>query len=337
MTPRERVNRCLTFENPDRPPRQLWVLPIATDAYPEETADILARWPGDFGSPAWDPPESSRRRGVQTDAGAFIDDWGCEFTNIQPGVIGEVKNPQLSDWSKLADIEAPWELVPTAEHLAPVNESCAASDLFMLVGVPTLFEQMQFLRGTENLFMDIMEQPRELFELRDKVHEYNMAVARAWCETDIDGISQNDDWGTQHALLIPPRLWREVFKPCYRELVQLVKSAGKRFLLHSDGHIMEIYEDLIDIGVDAVNSQLFCMDIEEIGRRYQGAITFWGEIDRQHVLPSEDPEVAKAAVRRVVEALHDPAGGVIAQCEFGPGANPACVAAVFEEWERVAG
>lgn len=284
-----------------------------------------------------DRPVSKRRRGVQTKVGTFIDDWGCEFTNIQAGVIGEVKNPQLADWSRLDEIEAPWELVPTVEHLAEVNESCARSEHFMLVAIGTLFEQMQFLRGTENLLMDIMERPRELFVLRDKVHEYNMAVAKAWCETGIDGISQNDDWGTQHALLIPPRLWRQVFRPCYAELVQLVKSFGKRFFMHSDGHIFEIYEDLIEIGVDAINSQLFCMDIEEIGRRYRGWITFWGEIDRQHVLPSPDPQVARDAVRRVADALYDPSGGIIAQLEFGPGANPACMDAVFDEWEKVAG
>jgi hypothetical protein len=37
----------------------------------------------------------------------------------------------------------------------------------------------------------------------------------------------------------------------------------------------------------------------------------------------------------VAKALYDPSGGVMAQCEFGPGANPACVEAVFDEWERL--
>jgi hypothetical protein len=33
--------------------------------------------------------------------------------------------------------------------------------------------------------------------------------------------------------------------------------------------------------------------------------------------------------------MYDPAGGIIAQCEFGPGANPNIAIAVFEEWEKV--
>jgi uroporphyrinogen decarboxylase len=115
-----------------------------------------------------------------------------------------------------------------------------------------------------------------------------------------------------------------------------VKSAGKFFFMHSDGHIFDIYEDLISIGVDAVNSQLFCMDIEGIGRRFKGCITFWGEIDRQHILTADDPQVARDAVRRVAKALYDPSGGIVAQCEFGAGAKPAAVDAVFDEWQRVA-
>ena len=68
----------------------------------------------------------------------------------------------------------------------------------------------------------------------------------------------------------------------------------------------------------------------------QGCITFWGEIERQQVLTAEDPQVARDAVRRVAKALYDPTGGVIAQCEFGAGAKPAAIEAVFDEWRRVA-
>ncbi len=91
--------------------------------------------------------------------------------------------------------------------------------------------------------------------------------------------------GAQRGLLISPKLWRGFYKPLYAEYCRIAHAAGKFVFFHSDGHIMEIYPDLIEIGVNAVNSQLFCMDIEEIGRRFKGQITFWGEIDRQNVLP----------------------------------------------------
>ena len=112
-----------------------------------------------------------------------------------------------------------------------------------------------------------------------------------------------DDWGSNTSLLINPAQWRVVFKPIYAELCEIIRSAGKFVFFHSDGNIEAIYPDLIEIGVSALNSQLFCMDIERLGERYRGKITFWGEIDRQRILPYGTPEEVRAAVHRVRKAL----------------------------------
>ena len=63
-------------------------------------------------------------------------------------------------------------------------------------------------------------------------------------------------------------------------------------------------------------------------------MTFWGEIDRQHVLPAENPEVGRKAVREYCRHFYDSAGGMIAQFEFGAGANPATALALFDEWDK---
>ncbi len=84
--------------------------------------------------------------------------------------------------------------------------------------------------------------------------------------------------------------------------------------------------------VDALNSQLFCMDIEALGRLYKGQITFWGELDRQQVLVFGSTEDVHKAVQRVRTALDDGAGGVIAQCEWGLNVPYANIQAVFDAW-----
>lgn len=81
-------------------------------------------------------------------------------------------------------------------------------------------------------------------------------------------------------------------------------------------------------GLDALNSQIFCMGVEEVGRQFRGKIAFWGEIDRQHILPEGTKEDVQNAVRLVHESLYAD-GGMIAQCEFGPGAKPENVYAGF--------
>jgi len=99
---------------------------------------------------------------------------------------------------------------------------------------------------------------------------------RAVVETEVDGITWNDDWGAQRALLISPKLWRQIFKPIYKDYVDLAHSHGK-ICLHAFGRIhCRHYPRLIEIGVDALNSQLFCMNIRRTGQRYAGKLTFLG-------------------------------------------------------------
>jgi hypothetical protein len=93
-------------------------------------------------------------------------------------------------------------------------------------------------------------------------------------------------------------------------------------------------EDLIAIGIDALNSQVACMGMAELGRRFAGRITFWGEIDRQILLAHGTLAEIEAEVRDVRAHLYAD-GGVIAQCEFGPGAIPENVLRVFETWESL--
>ena len=157
-----------------------------------------------------------------------------------------------------------------------------------------------------------------------------------WANTDVDGVSFMDDWGTQKTLLISPNIWREFFKPLYKDYCDILHKKGKFVFFHSDGNIEHIYPDLIEIGIDAVNSQLFCMDIEKLGELYAGKITFWGEIDRQHILPFGTVDDVRNAVTRVSKALiKGKRTGVIAQCEWGVKDPKENIEAVFETWNLI--
>jgi len=196
------------------------------------------------------------------------------------------------------------------------------------------FERLQYLRGTENTLMDLAYKPPELFELLDTIHQFFIKDMEMWAKTDVDALFFQDDWGAQNNLLISPKTWREIFKPLYKEYIDIAHSHGKYAFMHSDGDIEQIYPDLIEIGLDAINSQIFCMDIEGLGEKHAGQITFWGEIDRQHFLPFGTPEQIDQAVRRVKKALYRQ-GGVIAQCSFAVGDHPTNVEQVFKTWEAL--
>ena len=298
----------------------------------DELDALLQRFPSDLVGPEFKYGPGERQQGIPYVVGSYADEWGCVWHVGEPGVVGEVKEPPLADWSALAHFKPPYEILEEADF-GQVNRSCAETDRFVLAWTTVRpFERMQFLRGSEALYMDLGYETAEMLQLRDMVHEFFLRELDMWVKTDVDGIEFMDDWGAQRTLLISPKQWRALFKPLYKDYCDLIHSAGKFAFFHSDGHITDIYPDLIEIGVDAVNSQLFCMDIEELGRRFRGQITFWGEICRQDILPFGTPDDVRAAVRRVRVALDDGRGGVFAQCEWGIGVSAENVATVFETW-----
>ena len=267
--------------------------------------------------------------------GAYVDEWGCTFVNKQAGIIGEVKEPLVACWGDMEGVREPIEALTV--ETSKVVEFCRESDKFVLAPCcPRPFERLQFLRGTENVMMDLALNSGELRGLLDKIHQFYLKELELWCATPVDGIVFMDDWGTQRSLLISPTMWRALFKPLYREYIDIAHAAGKKIFMHSDGWITDIIDDLIELGLDALNAQVFCMDLEELGARFRGRITFWGELDRQQLLPHGRCEEIVAAVRRFNQCFYDN-GGVIGKLEFGPGANPDNVYTAFEAWESFSG
>ncbi len=337
MTGRERVKAALTFSGPDRIPRDLWSLPYIPLFEPEQLEEVRSRYPMDIGRPELSPGSSRKEMERLKEAGTYEDAWGSTWKVGEPGVLGEVRRPALEEWAEMDDFQPPWSTVEDRD-VGRVNSMCEESDQFMLSAVcGRPFERLQFLRGTENVYMDLAMESDNLMELLDRVHEFYLADVRSWAESKVDGVFLMDDWGTNQSLLINPEKWRRLFKPLYREYCEIIHDAGKFAFFHSDGFIEPIYGDLVEVGIDAINSQLFCMDIEKLGEHYGGEITFWGEIDRQHVMPFGSPEDVRSAVERVHEALGGEEGGVIAQCEWGKDNTRENVEAVFDAWNSCTG
>lgn len=332
MTSRERVIKTLNFESPDRIPRDLWALPGAQLRQREEIAALLLQYPSDIGKASNSPGTNKSALDDAACVGIYVDDWGSTWQRAEPGVIGEVKTPALADWSSLATYQLPWHLIHN-RSFDEVNRSCDEKDLFMLSAVTARpFERLQFLRGSENLFMDIAYNAKEFRTLLGMVHDFYLEDIKGWCQSQVDGIFLMDDWGAQQQLLISPNTWQTVFKPLYRDYCDMIHASNKYVFFHTDGFTHPIWSDLIEVGVDAINAQLFTMDIELLAEEFKGQVTLWGEIDRQHLLPFGAPEEVKQAVLRVRVAFDEGKGGVIAQCEWGIDNPPENIEAVFEAW-----
>lgn len=326
ISERENVFNTLEFEHKGKLPIQKWNVPWSVTRYPEEWKIIQQKFPDSI---VWcQEVFSPFREGNQYKKGQYIDEWGCVFENLYDGIIGEVKNPPVQDWNDLSKIRLPKELLNIDK--ATINAFCKSSDKFILSGTgPRPFERLQFLRGTENLFVDIATNEAGLLEFMEQMHKFYCAEIEVWCQTNIDGLFFQDDWGTQNNMLISPEQWRMLFKPMYKDFISIAKAYGKKTFMHSDGQITSIYPDLIEIGLDAINSQIFCMD-RDILKKFAGKITFWGEVDRQYLLCRGSEKEVREAAQDLKKDLYCN-GGLIAQCDFGLGVTPERITWALEE------
>lgn len=333
-TPRQLVYQTLDFAAPPRVPRHLWTLPWANMYHPDALVRLHNDFPDDITAPQGILKTPPRTRGSQYEIGTYVDEWGCVFSSYQRGVIGEVKQPLITgeNWEDAGKLRLPVELLSVDRDA--VNAFCRRSDRFVMGGMNVNpFERMQWLRGSEQLYLDMALRSPGMLGVLARVHAFNCELLTTLAETEVDALSVFDDWGAQRSLLVSPAMWVEMYKPIYKDYVAIAHSHGKRLFMHSDGYTLDIIPHLIEIGVDAANLQLFCIGLDKL-QPFAGKITFWGEIDRQYLLARATVAEVQAAVAAVKDALWAN-GGCIAQCEFGAGARPENVYAVFETWTRL--
>jgi len=181
-----------------------------------------------------------------------------------------------------------------------------------------VYEICWYMRGLENLFIDMIEQPAILEAIIDQTLEFWLDWFRLFLDEVgdvVDVIMIGDDLAGQNGPLFPPRIYRSIVKPRHKRLVQYIKSRTKaKIWYHTCGSLGEYIPDLLDNGIDILNPvQISARDMEpsKLKGTYGDRLVFWGGgIDSQHVLPGATPEEVREHVRVNMEAFK-PGGGYV--------------------------
>jgi len=174
----------------------------------------------------------------------------------------------------------------------------------------SLYERAWTMRGMENLLCDFIVNPEFLHDLFNRIADYNIAQVTEAMKYDIDAVYFGDDWGQQHGLQMGPDLWREFIRPVLARMYAAVRDAGKYVFIHSCGDVDELFDDLIEIGLNCFNPfQPEVMDVGALIEQYRGRLTFHGGLSTQRTLPYGSPDDVAAETRGLIEAGR--AGGYI--------------------------
>ena len=169
---------------------------------------------------------------------------------------------------------------------------------------PGLLERGWMIRGFEQFLMDLILYPEFVEDLLDLLLERQLELLDAVCSLPVDAILFVDDWGDQQGVTIGPKLWRRYLKPRVKVLYDRAHQLGKRTFHHTCGNVFPLIPDLIEIGLDCLQSlQPEAMPVYKLKEKYGGAMAFWGGLGTQALLPRGTPDQIRAEARKLKHYL----------------------------------
>ncbi|MGQ9661148.1 MAG: uroporphyrinogen decarboxylase family protein [Kiritimatiellia bacterium] len=325
MRPRERILATLRHELPDRTPTDGWFHDVVEERLKkhfrtDDWSEVLRQ----LGIEGWKNvslrisfPEFERRstprpgdkkgpRAIWLDERTYQDAWGTvhrfgEGDWYEERVRGALDEAQTLD--EILRYPFPTEKQIQEDPTLPDKIASFKSEgFFVSGGIPNPYKQAWHVRGLENVLADYILNPEILSAIYDRLYALYGEIALRLTRAGVDMITVTGDIAMQDRIVMGPDAWRRMDKPRLAQLIACCRSINPDvyFFIHSDGNIMDLMDDLIEIGFNVINPvQPECMNPAEVKRRWGERITIHGGISLQRTLPRGTPD----DVRQEVETL----------------------------------
>jgi uroporphyrinogen decarboxylase len=348
MTGRERVLTALAHQEPDRVPVDFgstWITAIHADAYEklkrhfgvESPTVIMERMQQacfvderilqhldvDTRGVFYGPPELACNQWVELPDNCFRDAWGITWQRPPTSYYYDMIQPALPGDITISDVlNHPWPDPHDPGYTRGLQERVkaqrASTDCALVLNISVWFVQCsQFVRGFEDWFVDMAANPRlmgVLFDLLTDIMLGTVGDVLAEVGDWVDVVSVSDDIGMQDRTTVSPEMYRRLIKPRQARAFRFIHDRTPAPLMyHTCGSVYAIMDDLIEIGVDALNpvqTDAACMEPARLKKEFGDRISFWGGINSSRILPWGTPEQVRDEVRRVIRIL-GPGGGYI--------------------------
>lgn len=344
MTSRERVRAVVNREIPDRVPMDLWgtdsrmstayykqvaahlgfetlgerIRPGSTSEYEDyRISDMIG---SDFRHINIGKPDNFKS---YTDAqGNTIDEWGVgrKIIGIHPSLTlhplaeATIEDLETYHWPVIADAGRVRGLAERARDWYE-NTDFAITATSATSG--TIFELCQYLRGIEQFFIDLYEDPdfahALIAKVTDLLTELNVLYLGA-VGPYIEWLEFSSDFGTQNGPFLSPSLFEEFFLEPHKRLFAACKQAAPniKIFLHSCGSVKLLMPQFIEMGVDIQSAlQPLAADMDSAGLKqaFGDKLIFHGGVDIQQALTGTVEDTEREVKKRIDEFA--PGGGYI--------------------------
>lgn len=220
----------------------------------------------------------------------------CDWENV-------VKFPDYTGF----DFEEEYRKDKAIFHLDPENK---VQDFYCPNG---MFERLHFLMGFEEAMIAVMTDPEAVSALASKIADKKIEIAQIAAKYyKPDYFTYLDDYAFAKGAFMSTDTFREVFKPHYKRIIDAVHSFGMKFKTHCCGKMESLLDELLDMGIDALDPVQPLNNIPEMKKKTLGRIGLMGGLNVQGVVDVKGmPEEAiRAEVRRCIDE-YAPQGGYV--------------------------
>lgn len=320
MNSRARMIKTFEYDCPDRIPVVYHPSPAGLNVHGEKLLRLFQELPPDNpiefnGIPHPDP--STVKDGVYHEF--LTDEWGSEWEYLVYGIHGQVKKYPLVDYDALDAYEFP--AIPSPDSSAAVlyrkQVAQQKQNYMVLDGYLSLFDKLTALRRMDDLLVDIYTREEPFMRLLDRLTDYMKKQAQYLVDAGVDAPMFFDDWGFQEIPMISVEHFREVFRPRYEEIFEIIRNGGRKVFFHSCGHLGPIFDELADMGIDGIWHQANRYDLEAFAQKCRNhKITAYLHPDRQHLVPFGAPKEIRERVKKYADIYHRNGGGGIFYIEM---------------------
>ncbi len=181
-------------------------------------------------------------------------------------------------------------------------------EYFVLCKTGGPYLRAAFMRGEENFWIDVIEDPSWSRAFVDRIVDHITTVGLEELRRfDLyeTGIGIYDDVSDSRGPFVGPKHYEAVFLPALRRMVKAYKDAGAAHVMHhSDGNVLPLLDMWIDAGIDAINPVEFRtgMDPVKIREQYGDKLVCVGGLDNADILPRGDRSEIRDHVQHITQA-----------------------------------
>lgn len=248
----------------------------------------------------------------------YVDEWGTTYkrTSYSWPCDSPIAYP-ISNEKDLQKLNIPDPTKPKRLDDIKTALKLTHNEIAVIGGICGPFSIAYLTMGYETLCLSLFDNPDLVIQVHEIATDFLIEAAKRIIDTGADVVYIGEDLGFKTGPFLSPSQYRRFTFPFLEKLIHSIRARGMPVLLHSDGNLNLILEDLIRMGINALNPIEIDagMDLFEIKKKYGKRICLVGGISNS-VLCDGNPEEVKKEVKRALD-IASPGGGYIPCSDSG--------------------